>query len=160
VAIKTRAIVYAGVIAAAYAAITWAFAPISYQALQFRLSELLKPLALLGPVFAVGFAVGTLLANLASPFGIWDWGAMPLVDFVAALVCWQVGRRLPVLACLLQAVIISAGVAVFPLGMALHAPFWPTFLAVLVSETILIVGGYFVWRKVGGLDTLREVLER
>jgi uncharacterized membrane protein len=163
--LRTRTIVYAGLVAAAYAVVTLAFAPISYQALQFRVSEMLKPLALLGPTFAIGFAFGTFLSNLASPFGVWDWGTMPVVDFVAAIVCWQVGlwqlagvprRTAPLLACTLQAIIISAGVAIFPLGMALRAPFWPAFLPVLISELILIVGGYFIWSKSGGLDTLRK----
>lgn len=76
---------------------------------------------------------------------------MPAVDCCAALVCWQL-RRWPYVAIIAQAIVISAGVAAFPLGMALGLPFLPTFASVLVSELILLVVGYvIVWRNYGSL---------
>ena len=146
---RTRTIVYSGMLAAAYVVLTVALAPISYGPLQFRVSEVLKPAVLWNPVFAIAFGIGTGLANLASPFGPWDYIAMSVVDAVAALLCWGL-RRMPVIGVTLQAVVISVGVAVFPLGFGGGFPFVPTFLSVLVSQLILLVGGYFfIWRKIG-----------
>lgn len=144
---RARIIAYAGLTTAAYAVITLAIAPLSYGPIQFRVSELLKPLALYNPVFALAFLIGNFLANLFSPFGAWDFAVMPVVDCCAALLCWQL-RRWPYLALALQATVISAGVAIFPLGMVLGVPFLPTFGAVLISELILLVVGYVViWRN-------------
>lgn len=153
-ATRTRVIVYAGLAAAAYVVATIALAPLSYGPIQLRASELLKPLALVHPLFAVAFFVGNGIANLTSPFGAWDFVAMPFVDCGAALLCWSL-RRVPVVGLIVQAVVISAGVAVFPLYLGGGIPVWPTVAWVLASELVLLLVGYFViWRKYG-TDLLR-----
>lgn len=153
-ATRTRVIVYAGLAAAAYVVATIALAPLSYGPLQFRVSELLKPLALVHPLFAVAFFVGNGLANLTSPFGAWDFAAMPFVDCAAALLCWSL-RRAPLVGLIVQAIVISVGVAVFPLYMGGGIPIWPTVIWVAASELILLLSGYLViWRKYGN-DLLR-----
>lgn len=146
---RTRMIALGGMLAAAYVVVTLAFAPLSYGPLQFRVSEMLKPLALFHPAFAIAFGVGNGIANFASPFGFYDWFFMAFVDAGAALLCWWL-RRWPWLALAVQAVVISAGVAMFPLGMGAGLPFLPTFIAVLIPELVLLFVGYAViWRKYG-----------
>jgi uncharacterized membrane protein len=169
--LTTRVVVYSGVLAAAYVVLTWIIAPLSYGPVQFRVSEILKPAALFHPAFAVAFGIGNGIANIPSPFGAWDFIAMSFVDFGAALCCWWLGRsaRLgslvnpllkrfgeplsnfnaaPLIAVIVQAVLISLGVAIFPLGIAAGFPFVPTFLSVLASELVLLIVGYFVlWRR-------------
>lgn len=143
---SVRVWVYGGVLAAAYAVLTVALAPLSYGPVQFRVAELLKPAALLHPAFALAFGLGTGLSNLASPFGAWDFIAMPLVDALAAWLCWSLRAR-PWLALTVQAVVISLGVAVFPLGLGGGLPFAPSFVSVMVSELVLLLVGYAViWR--------------
>lgn len=144
--IAIRTIVFAGLIAAAYAVATIALAPISYGPLQLRLSGLLKPLALLSPVMGIGLAVGVALANLASPFGAWDFVAMPLVSLLAANVAYRL-RVWPWVAMVLQAAMIAVGVAVFPLWMGGGIPIWPTVAWVFVSECSLYIIGYAVLRR-------------
>ncbi len=139
-------IAYAGLVAAAYAVTTVAFGSISYGPVQLRLSGLLKPLALLSPVMAWGLAVGVALGNLTSPFGMWDFVAMPVVSFVAAQVTWRL-RRWPWLAMVVQAAIISVGVAVFPLGMGGGIPWWPTVALVFGSECAVYLAGYALLRN-------------
>lgn len=142
----TRAIVYAGLIAAAYAVLTIALGPVSYGPLQMRVAGLLKPLALRGPTMALGLAVGVALANLASPFGMWDFAVMPLVSYGAAMLAWRM-RRWPWLAMIAQAAIIAVGVAVFPLHLGGAIPIWPTVAWVFVSECSLYLIGYAVLRR-------------
>lgn len=143
---STRLWVYSGVVAAAYVVLTLALAPVSYGPVQFRVSELLKPLALVHPVFALAFGLGNALANLTSPFGAWDFAGMAVVDALAAYLCWLL-RRWPIAAVTVQAIIISVGVAALPLGMGAGLPFAPTFASVLVSELILLHAGYWlIWR--------------
>ena len=153
-ATRARVIALSGAMAALYVVLTWGLAPISYGPLQFRVSELLKPLALFHPAFAVAFLFGNGIANLGSPFGWYDFVCMAFVDCAAALLCWWL-RRWVVLALAVQAVVIAAGVALFPLGMGAMLPFWPTFAAVLVPELVLIFVGYYaIWRRYG-TDLLR-----
>lgn len=143
----TRVVVYTAVIAALYWTTTLLFAPISYGPVQFRVSELLKPLALFHPVFALGFGLGTFLANLSSPYGILDWGIMPFVDIIAALMCFHF-RESPYEAIALQAFIISFGVAVFPLGIGGNVNLFFGFFSVLISEFVIQEIAYVViWRK-------------
>lgn len=143
---QARLIVYAGLIAATYAVVTIALAPISYGPLQLRLSGLLKPLALLSPVMGIGLAIGVGLANLASPFGAYDFVAMPLVSLLAANVAYRL-RAMPWLAMVIQAAMIAVGVAVFPLYLGSGIPIWPTVLWVFISETLLYCIGYAVLRR-------------
>ncbi|NMP37598.1 MAG: QueT transporter family protein [Clostridiales bacterium] len=71
---NTLRIVQAGVIAALYAALTYfsnIFA-LAYSGIQFRISEALTVLPVFTPAAIPGLAVGCVIANLASPFGVID----------------------------------------------------------------------------------------
>lgn len=69
---KTKFIVRAAIIAAAYAVLTLALAPLAFGSLQLRLSEALTVLAYFSPAAVCGLTVGCAVANLWSPFGITD----------------------------------------------------------------------------------------
>jgi uncharacterized membrane protein len=142
----TKTVTRAALVAAVYVVLTVVLAPLSFGPLQFRISEMLKPLALFAPWFAWAFALGTGLANLWSPFGPWDYVAMPLVDALAAWLCWKLRAR-PVTALLVQAAVISVGVAVFPLWLGGKIAPWLTILPVLASQIIILFGAWFIaWR--------------
>lgn len=59
-------------VAASYAALTYAFAWMSYEQLQFRVSEILVLFAFIEPKYGLGLILGCALANLASPLGVID----------------------------------------------------------------------------------------
>ncbi len=64
---------FSAVVAALYAAITIALAPISYGPIQFRLSEILVLLAFVNRKYIPGLVLGgCLLANMYSQLGIMD----------------------------------------------------------------------------------------
>lgn len=150
---KTKTIVYGGMFAALYAVLTLALAPISYGPIQARVSNLIKPIALYDPAFALSLALGTGMANLFSPFGFWDWGVMPVVEGIAAFTCWSL-RRWPLTAVMVQSVIISMGVSLFPLGQGAQLPFAVTFLPVLIPNVLVPVLGYLlIWKR----EDLREL---
>lgn len=145
--LEARSVARVGVVAAVCVAGTLALAPISYGPLQFRVSEMLKALALVRPSYAVAFFLGTFLSNLTSPYGAYDWGVMPFVDVAAALICWRF-RRFPIPALVLQAVLIAVGVAAFPLGLGGGFPFRVTFPGVAVSQVILLLVGHGLVRAI------------
>ena len=59
-----KSLARAGMIAAIYAALTLIFAPISFNAVQFRISEAMTVLPILLPEAVPGLAVGCLVANI------------------------------------------------------------------------------------------------
>lgn len=69
---KTKFIVQSGIIAALYAALTLALAPISYGEVQVRISEALTILPYFTPAAIPGLFIGCFTANMIGPNGIWD----------------------------------------------------------------------------------------
>lgn len=150
----TRAIVRAGMIAAAYWIVTVALAPISYGPVQLRLSGLLYPLALFAPEYAVGFGVGVFLANLNSPFGLLDMAVMPLATAAACALAYRL-RNWPVFALALHAAITAACVSVFPLGIGAGLPVLMTLPGILASQLIVVFSGWLIiWRNRARISAL------
>lgn len=69
---KVQFITRTALIAAAYAALTYTFAGLSYEQLQFRVSEVLVLFAFIEPRYGLGLILGCVLANLGSPLGVVD----------------------------------------------------------------------------------------
>lgn len=88
-----RKLIYPAVCGAVYAALTLLLAPISYGALQFRLSEALCILPYLLPECAWGLFLGCALANTASAAGVLDIVFGSLATLGAALCTAALGRR-------------------------------------------------------------------
>lgn len=90
--ISTRKLAYAGVVGAAYAALTMLLYPISYGPVQFRISEVLCILPFFDPIYAVGLFVGCMIANLVSTAGILDIVFGSLATLAAGLCTARIGR--------------------------------------------------------------------
>lgn len=89
----TKRICRAGIIAALYVALTYAFGAIAYQGfLEIRPSEALCILPLFFPEAVPALYVGCMLGNIASPYWIYDVFVGSLATLVAALGTYTVGR--------------------------------------------------------------------
>ncbi|MCH5191040.1 MAG: QueT transporter family protein [Oscillospiraceae bacterium] len=88
---KTVFIVQAAVIAAVYAALTYAaaMAGLAYGNIQFRFSEALTILAAFTPAAIPGLTVGCLLSNITSPYGIVDVICGTLATLIAAYLSYK-----------------------------------------------------------------------
>ena len=91
--ITTRKLAAAAVTGAAYAALTMLLAPISYGAIQCRVSEVLCILPFFIPCTAWGLFAGCAIANLLSAAGIFDVVFGSLATLLAALGTAACGRR-------------------------------------------------------------------
>jgi uncharacterized membrane protein len=89
---SNRYITRMALIAAAYAALTYAFAWMSYEQIQFRISEILVLFAFIEPRYGLGLVIGCILANLASPLGIIDIAAGSFATFLAITFIVKVRR--------------------------------------------------------------------
>ena len=81
--LKTRRLVRTALIAAIYALLTVALAPISYGNFQFRVSEILVLLAYFDPFYIGGLTLGCFIANLLGPNGTMDIIFGTLATFIS-----------------------------------------------------------------------------
>ena len=133
--ITVRKMIYSAIAAALYVALTLAIAPLSYQAVQFRLSEVMVFLAFIDPWYIPGLTLGCFLANLFGPYGLVDavgGGLATLfsVGMIALTARWgKTGRGL------------------FPSLLA--ASLWPSVSALIIAFEIVFFTGaqesYWYW---------------
>lgn len=89
---RTRSLVIAGITGAVYAALTMFLAPISYGAVQFRISEALCILPFFCPATAVGLTIGCMVANLLSAAGILDIVFGSMATLLASICVAWIGK--------------------------------------------------------------------
>ncbi len=140
--LTTRSVCLSAMIAALYAALTLLLAPISYGAIQCRISEAMTLLPLLLPQAIPGLAVGCLVANLLSPVAIWDVLFGTLATLLAAIGTYAL-RKKPLLAALCP--VVSNGLIVGAVLSIFYAlPLWLTMLQVAVGEAAAVALGFML----------------
>lgn len=84
---STKRLVKVALVAALYAVLTVALAPISYGNIQFRVSELMVLLAFFDPFYIGGLTLGCFIANLLGPNGLMDviFGTLATLISVSAI---------------------------------------------------------------------------
>ena len=90
----TKRLCRAGIIAALYVALTYAFAPFAYGPFQIRPAEALCLLALIYPEAIPALYVGCMLSNLTSPYVLFDVFLGSLATLLGALGTFAVGKRI------------------------------------------------------------------
>lgn len=139
--LTTRSLCLSAIIAALYAALTLLLAPLSYGAIQCRVSEAMTLLPLLLPQAIPGLFVGCLVANLYTGM-LTDVIFGSLATLIAAVGTYLL-RKKPLLAALCP--IVSNGVIVgLVLSLTQGLPLALTMLEVAVGETAAVVLGYFI----------------
>ena len=87
----TKRLCRAGVIAALYVALTYAFAPLAFGPFQIRPAEALCILPIFFPEAIPALYIGCMLSNLASPYLIYDVFIGSLATLLAAFNAYLVG---------------------------------------------------------------------
>ena len=82
----------AGIIAALYVALTYAFAPLAFGPFQVRPAEALCILALIFPEAIPALYVGCMLSNLASPYLVYDVFIGSLATLLAGACTFFIGK--------------------------------------------------------------------
>ena len=160
------------VVAAAYAALTVALAPISYGAVQFRLSEALTVLPFFMPCTVWGLFVGCVLANLYTG-SVVDIVFGSLATLFAAYFTARFGKkgntvRTRILGCLMPVVFNAVIVgAVLTWGYRIQAFESPlasygfNALSVGLGEVgVLYFVGYTLLRQLPKIKFFREFIDR
>ena len=151
--LTTRSVCLSAMIAALYAALTLLLAPISYGAIQCRISEAMTLLPILLPQAIPGLVIGCLVANLLSPVAIWDVIFGTLATLIAALGTYRL-RRKPLLAALCP--VVANGVIVGVMLAVFYAlPLWMTMLEVAVGEAVAVALGFILLAALRRVDLSR-----
>ena len=82
---KVQLLAMNALIASVYAVLTILISPIAYGALQMRLTEIIVLLACYNKKYIPGLTIGCLLANLASPMGLYDIFFGTTATFIACI---------------------------------------------------------------------------
>ncbi len=141
--VSTNTLVKTALVAAIYAAITMALAPISFGEIQFRLSEVLVLLAFIDPFYIPGLVLGCIIANLGSPFGPID---ILSGSFATLLAVTSIHMTRKILGNNLKSLIIASlwpvlfnGLIVgWMLSYMIPAPFWASAAYVALGELVVV----------------------
>lgn len=143
----TLFITQAAVIAALYVALTYISNSLglAYNAVQFRLSEVLTVLPAFTPAAIPGLTIGCIIANISSPFGIVDIAAGSFATLSAAVVSYLLRKirfkGIPMLSTIppviFNAVII--GLEIMLLENGEPAVFFISAAQILAGQTVMCV---------------------
>lgn len=144
---STLFITQAAVIAALYVALTYASNALglAYNAVQFRLSEILTILPVFTPAAIPGLAIGCIIANLSSPFGIVDIVCGSLATLLAAFTSYALRnvtiKDLPVFASLPPVLFngLIVGLEIWYLGDKTLSLFVISALEVMAGEAVMCI---------------------
>lgn len=139
-----RDVAFNAVISALYFALTVSFEPISFGAIQFRVSEVLVLLCFWRKDLVVGLTIGCVLSNAFS-FSYWDILIGSGATLISCLFMVYLSPRLYVAALwpvLFNGLIVGAELTwlypVFP-------SYWQNALSVAGGELVIMVVGYVLW---------------
>lgn len=144
--INFKTMINVTIVAALYVALTLLLAPLSYNAVQFRLSEALIILVCYNPIYAISLSVGCLVSNLASPMGIYDviFGTLATIIAVIPMIFVKNKPLASLFPSISNAIII---------GLELHflyeLPFWLSAFQVFIGEFVVV--------SVVGLATFKSI---
>lgn len=140
---KIQFITRTALIAAAYAALTYAFAFMSYGDIQFRISEILVLFAFIEPKYGLGLILGCVLANAASPLGVIDvvvgsFATLLAVMFITAIRKKLLYNKSSLLIASMGPVVSNALLVGMELTYLFNTPFLINALYVAIGEFVVV----------------------
>ena len=138
------------VFASLYAVLVYINIPLSFSVLQFRIAGVLRPAIGKKWILAIGYAVGVVVANIFSPFGVYDLVFMPVVSLLAGLAGYLVARKFNgnyFITGAVIAVIVPIALS-WMLNHILDFPLIETFVYLLISEQIVCFIGALIFRTI------------
>lgn len=139
---KIKNLVINAMVAALYAVITLIFP--SFTAFQFRLSEIFAHLPVFDKRYTPGLVLGVIVANLASPFALFDvtFGTLHTVVSIVLMLVLTKGIRNIYLKLTINTVIFSVTSFIIALMILYFEPsgtaFWPIYFSVAVSIAVVM----------------------
>ncbi len=142
---KVQLLAMNAMIAAVYAVLTILISPIAYGAIQMRITEIIVLLACYNKKLIPGLTIGCLLANLASPMGMYDICFGTLATLLACLGMYVVKNLFigAVIGALVNGLIIG-----LELYLALSLPFMINAFYVFAGEFAVLIVGAIIFKLI------------
>lgn len=131
---KTMKITFGAVIAAVYVVLT-VINPLSFPAVQFRISEILILICFYNPVYCVPMILGCLIANLFSPFGMVD---VVFGTLATALAVIPMCKMKNIWLASLLPVITNAVIVGIEITVLTETPLWVNIASVGLGELVVV----------------------
>jgi uncharacterized membrane protein len=146
---NNRDLALIAVYAALYATMVVVFAPLSFYALQFRIAGVLRPGIAKKRELAIGYCIGTVVANLFSPFaGVYELLFMPIMSLISGLIGFEASNRLNenyYICGIIIALIIPISVA-WMLNQLFNIPIIASLPGLILSEQIINLLGATIFK--------------
>ncbi len=148
---RTKNLSLMAIYAALYAALVVFFQPLSFNALQIRVAGILRPGIARKKELVIAYAIGTVVANLFSPFtGIYEIAFMPVMSLVAGVFGYEISKRFKgsyYVCGIVIALVISLSVS-WMLYQLFKLPVLATLPGLLISEQFVNFIGSGLFRLV------------
>lgn len=122
--------------------------PLSFGAIQLRISTLLLPMAFYVPQIKIGLVLGTAIGNMNSSLGVIDIFVGSVVTAIAVFLCTKIKNGF------LQSLCYSVEAGIFvslELWYSFKIPIMYNFITVGISCFIIYVIGFYSLRKTGNI---------
>lgn len=157
---KLIAVIKGALVAALYAAVTLGLAPLSFGAIQFRLSEVFNNLVVFNKHYIWALTIGCAIANLWSPMGIVDVIFGSLGTLVMTGLSYLLSKHVKSVPLKLLITVIICTVMTWSVALELYyvskLPFWPTYFTVAIGEFgSMLIGSILMWILSKRIDLTR-----
>lgn len=152
-----KTIAESAIIAALYVAVTWLLAPISYGAIQFRVSEVLVLLVFYNKKYFLPLVIGCFVSNITSSLGMYDMifgTAATLLSLLMIRFCKNIwiAAIFPVL--------FNGFIIAFELSLLEIGEFWFNVVTIAIGETgVLYILGIPLILMLSKNKAISELLE-
>ena len=143
------------ILAALYVVITLVFAPISYGAVQFRVSEVLVMIPFFNKKWIPGITLGCLIANMFSPLGVVDVVFGTLATLIAGIL---VSKMKNIWLVTLMPTIANGIIIGIQLNLVFKAPLFASMLYVALGELVVVVIATFVLKALQRNKEINKIL--
>lgn len=138
-----KRLVRTAIIATLYAVITLVLAPISYGAVQFRISEIMVLLAFFDPFYIGGLTLGCFIANIVGPNGVVDAILGTLATFISVYAISLTGKfikhnKISLIAASLWPTIINGLIIGWMLNFLYQLPLLLSIGEVVIGEFVVV----------------------
>lgn len=155
--IKLQDLIFQSMIAATYVVLTLVFKEISFDIIQFRISEILIVLVLFSPKHLIGVTIGCLIANIFSPMATLDVPFGTLATLLAGGLMIIFKRKSWTI---IFPTIVNGFIIGLMLWFAFDHPYWLAVGQVALGEFVItIVFGLPLYLFLKNSTELRKILE-
>ena len=135
---NSRRLTNIGVVASVYVVTTLLCAPLAYNAVQFRVSEMLMLLCVFNKDYIISMTLGCLIANIFRSLGMIDAAFGTFATLIAAVLMYMLRNKLNLFCLSLFPVISNALIVGAEIKFVFHDPFWINAAWVALGEFVCV----------------------